>query len=236
MGRIWVAVICVLALVIVAAGAVFFSTVGASMLSNGLADLAARSGPEVALTLYRWSVSANPYDAAHRLALYDLYLRRGEEEIALSLLETGIEGGYAIGPDLYLALAVHYVNDGRLNDACSLLDSPMSDYLARRLWVLRPKNAAAPPSGAYAEGMDFPLSSGEGTPWYRLDDGPWTLYGGPLELKEGRHTLEVVTLDRDSIPSRVDEYRYTVEKLESAAATWHFVTCPMCGGMWMESD
>ena len=236
MGRIWVAVICVLALVIVAAGTVFFSTVGASMLSNGLANLAARSGPEVALTLYRWSVSANPYDAAHRLALYDLYLRRGEEESAQSLLETGIEGGYAIGPDLYLALAVHYLNDGRLSDACSLLDSPMSDYLARRLWVLRPKNAAAPPSGAYAEGMDFPLSSGEGTPWYRLDDGPWTLYGGPLELKEGRHTLQVVTLDRDSIPSRVDEYRYTVEKLESAAATWHFVTCPMCGGMWMESD
>jgi len=236
MGRIWVAVICVLLLVAMAAGAVFFSTVGSSMLSNGLARLAARSGPETALTLYRWSVSANPYDAAHRLALYDLYLRRDEADIAQALLETGIEGGYAIGPDLYLALAVHYVNSGRLSDACSLLDSAPSDYLARRLWVLRPKNAAAPPSGAYAEGLEFPLSVGEGTPWYRLNDGPWTLYGGPLTLKEGRHTLEVVTLDRDSIPSRVDEYRYTVEKLERVAATFHFVSCPYCGEMWMESD
>lgn len=236
MGRIWVAVICVLLLVAMAAGAVFFSTVGSSMLSNGLARLAARSGPETALTLYRWSVSANPYDAAHRLALYDLYLRRDEADIAQALLETGIEGGYAIGPDLYLALAVHYVNSGRLSDACSLLDSAPSDYLARRLWVLRPKNAAAPPSGAYAEGLEFPLSAGEGTPWYRLNDGPWTLYGGPLTLKEGRHTLEVVTLDRDSIPSRVDEYRYTVEKLERVAATFHFVSCPYCGEMWMESD
>ena len=74
------------------------------------------------------------------------------------------------------------------------------------------------------------------SPWYRLDGGPWTLYGGPLALREGKHTLEVVTLDRDSIPSRVDEYRYTVEKLERAAATFHFVTCPYCGEMWMESD
>lgn len=236
MGRIWVAVITVLLLVALAAGTVFFVTVGSSMVSNGLANLASRSGPGVALTLYRWSVSANPYDAAHRLALYELYLRQGDEEIAQTLLETGINGGYAIGPDLYLALAVHYVNDGRLSDACALLDSAPSDYLARRLWVLRPKNAAAPPSGAYAEGLDFPLSAGEGTPWYRLDGGAWTLYGGPLVLKEGKHTLEVVTLDKDSIPSRVDEYRYTVEKLESAAATFHFVSCPFCGEMWMESD
>ena len=236
MGRIWVAVICVLVLVAVAAGTVFFATVGSSMVSNGLAALAARSGPGVALTLYRWSVSANPYDAAHRLALYELYLLQGEPSTAQILLEIGIDGGYATGPDLYLALAVHYVNDGRLSDVCSLLDSAPSDYLARRLWVLRPKNAAAPPSGAYAEGLEFSLSLGEGTPWYRLDGGPWTLYDGPLALKEGRHTLEVVTLDRDSIPSRVDAYQYTVEKLERAAATFHFVTCPYCGEMWMESD
>ena len=77
MGRIWVAVITVLVLVALAAGTVFFVTVGSSMVSNGLANLASRSGPGVALTLYRWSVSANPYDAAHRLALYELYLRQG---------------------------------------------------------------------------------------------------------------------------------------------------------------
>ena len=98
MGRIWVAVICVLLLVAMAAGAMFFATVGSSMVSNGLANLASRSGPEVALTLYRWSVSANPYDAAHRLALYDLYLRRDEADIAQALLETGIEGGDGESP------------------------------------------------------------------------------------------------------------------------------------------
>ena len=51
MGRTWVAVLCVAVLVIIAAGAVFFATVGASMLSNGLAELAARSGPAVAVIL-----------------------------------------------------------------------------------------------------------------------------------------------------------------------------------------
>ena len=90
MGRTWVAVLCVAALVIIAAGAVFFATVGASMLSNGLAELAARSGPGVAVTLYRWAVSANPYDAAHRLALCRLYLQQGQQDAALALLRAEV--------------------------------------------------------------------------------------------------------------------------------------------------
>lgn len=236
MGRTWVAVLCVAALVIVAAGAVFFATVGASMLSNGLAELAARSGPGVAVTLYRWAVSANPYDAAHRLALCRLYLQQGQQGAALALLQAGIDGGWATGPDLYLALASLYADSGRLEDACALLDSVPSDYISRRLAGLRPENAAAPPSGTYASGRTFSLEGGGGAAWYRLDGGAWTLYGGPLELQEGKHTLSVVTLDRDSVPSRVDEYRYTVEKLKTAAATWHMVRCPFCGELWLEMD
>ena len=128
MGRTWVAVLCVAALVIVAAGAVFFATVGASMLSNGLAELAARSGPGVAVTLYRWAVSANPYDAAHRLALCRLYLQQGQQDAALALLQAGIDGGWATGPDLYLALASLYADSGRLEDACALLEKdPLRD-------------------------------------------------------------------------------------------------------------
>ena len=76
------------------------------------------------------------------------------------------------------------------------------------------------------------LDGGEGTPWYRLNDGPWTMYGAPLALQEGEYTLRVVTLDEGSIPSPVDEYRYRVEKLEQASALQWLTTCPFCGGTW----
>ncbi len=232
MGKVWVAVVCVILMVSFAAGAVFFATAGTSLLANGLADLARRSGPELADVLYRASLRVNPYDAAHRLELCDLYRRQGRDADGLALLRTGVEEGYAVGPDLYVALAAQYVDSGDLDAACNLLERPMSDYLARRIWVLRPKNAAAPPSGAYAEGMAFPLSAGEGTPWYRLDGGPWTLYGEPLRLTEGKHKLEVVTLNGGSLPSPVDEYTYTVEQLENAFEPVEWVTCPYCGGVW----
>ncbi len=234
MGKVWVAVVCVALLVAVAAGAVFFATAGTSLLANGLADLARRSSPAVAEALYNWSLRVNPYDAAHRLELCELYDRQKRPGQALEVLEQAIEGGFAVGPDLYIALAARYADNGRLDDACALLDRPMSDYLARRIWVLRPKNAAAPPSGAYAQGMPFSLSAGEGTPWYRLNDGPWTLYSGPLKLEEGQYRLQVVTLNGGSVPSALDEYRYTVEKLEHAFGTAQWVTCPYCGGVWME--
>ena len=28
----------------------------------------------------------------------------------------------------------------------------------------------------------------------------------------------------------------TVEKLKTAAATWHMVRCPFCGELWLELD
>ncbi len=229
--RIWIAVICVLLLVAVAAGAVFFATAGTSLLANGLADLARRSGPAVAERLYSWSVAVNPYDAVHRLELCRLYLQQQKKDEAESLLREGIDRGYAVGPDLYVELAALYVNSGRLDEACTLLDRPMSDYLARRLWVLRPKNAAAPPAGTYAEGLPFSLTMGEGTPWYRLDGGPWTMYRGPLTLSEGSHTLKVVTLSGPGLPSRIDEYQYRIEKLKTAAGLLRWLVCPYCGGM-----
>ncbi len=234
MGKVWVAVVCVVLLVATAAGAVFFATAGTSLLANGLTDLARRSGPGMAQRLYRWSLAVNPYDAAHRLELCDLYRRQGQTERAMTLLEEGVNGGYGVGPDLYVALAGMYADNGDLDAACGVLERPMSDYLARRIWVLRPKNAAAPPSGAYAQGMPFSLAAGEGTPWYRLNGGPWTLYGGPLKLEEGRHKLEVVTLNEGSLPSKVDRYSYSVEKIENAFGAMTWATCPYCGGVWVE--
>ena len=63
------------------------------------------------------------------------------------------------------------------------------------------------------QGRRFPLEGGDGMAWYRLNAGLWTLYGAPLELGEGRHRLEVLTLDAHGVPSPVAEYRYTVESL-----------------------
>lgn len=235
MNRTWVAIICVVLLVILAAASVFFATAGGSWLAEKLADGAKNANPGWAARLYRWSLAVNPYDASVRLALFELYQQQGKVNAAEQLLREGVSK-YSTGPSLYLALASTYANSGRLEEACSLLDGVPSGYLSRRISILRPDNARAPDSGTYAAGLEFPLTGGEGTAWYQLNGGPWTLYGSPLALQEGRYTLRVVTLDGNSIPSPVDEYRYTVEQLQPAAVTYHLEQCPYCGEAWMEAD
>ena len=235
MGRVWIAVICVAVLVVIAAGWVFYVTAGGPWLSEQLSAAAKTANPGWSARLYRWALSINPFDTDGRITLSRLYREYGRDDKAESLLQEGVTR-YAIGPTLHLELAGFYVNTGQLERACSLLDNVQSDYIAKRLAELRPDNAAAPPSGTYAVGLAFSLSGGDGSAWYQLDSGPWTMYGAPLALQEGRHTLRVVTLDDQSIPSSVDEYRYTLETLQPTSSTWHLVVCPFCGESWTEAD
>ena len=207
MRRVWVAVICVLLLVAAAAWSVFYATVGRNILSDKLSAWAERRGSPL---LYRAALAVNPYDTEARLWLAEHWRKSGQLSRAEGLLREGA-ADYALGPELFLALAVMQVEDGRLDDACATLDGVPEGWLSRRVSLLRPENAQAPPSGSYAAGRAFPLEGGEGRAWYRLNQGLWTLYGAPLELQTGRHRLEVLTLDGHGVPSPVEEYRYTVE-------------------------
>ena len=235
MRRVWVAIICVSILVLIATGWVFYATAGGPWLAERLSQAAQTANPGWSARFYRWTLAINPFDSDARIRLSRLYREYGRDDKAESILQQGVQH-YAVGPALHLELAALYVDSGRLERACSLLDNVPSDYIAKRLSQLRPENAAAPPSGTYAVGLDFSLSGGGGTAWYQLNNGPWTLYDTPLTLQEGRHTLRVVTLDTQSIPSSVDEYRYTLETLQSASTTWHTVLCPFCGEQWLEMD
>jgi len=215
MRRVWVAVICVLLLVAAAAWSVFYATVGRNILSDRLSDWAERRASPL---LYRAALAVNPYDTDSRLWLAEHWRKTGDLPRAEALLREGA-AEYALGPELFLALAVMQVEDGRLDDACATLDSVPEGWLSRRVALLRPENAEAPPSGRYAAGRTFPLEGGGGMAWYRLNAGLWTLYGAPLELQEGRHRLEVLTLDEHCVPSPVAEYWYTVEQPLRTAGT-----------------
>ena len=228
MVRTWTAVICVVLLLLFAAGSVFFATAGRPWLAENLARKAKTANEVWAPRLYRWSLAVNPYDAPVRLRLVQLYRQQGHALKAEELLREGVER-YATGPDLYLALANLYVNTGRLEDACILLDNAPEGFLLRRLSSLRPENADAPPSGTYAQGVDFPLDGGEGVAWYQVNDSPWTMYGAPLSLQEGQYTLRVLTLNDSSIPSPISEYRYRVENLQPVSFLWQSARCPLCG-------
>ena len=235
MGRVWVAILCVTILVVIAAGWVFYVTAGAPWLAEKLSSVAQTANPGWSARFYRCALAINPFDTDARIALSRLYREYGRDDKAVTLLQEGTSR-YAVGPTLHLELAALYADSGELEKACALLDNVPSDYIAKRLSELRPDNAAAPPSGTYAVGLPFVLSGGEGFAWYQLNGGPWTLYAAPLALQEGRHTLRVVTLDDQSIPSSVDEYRYTLETLQPTASTWHMVLCPFCGKSWAEWD
>ena len=235
MGRVLVAILCVTILVIIAAGWVFYATAGAPWLAERLSSAAQNANPGWSARLYRWALAINPFDTEARIQLSRLYREYGRDNKAEALLLQGASQ-YAVGPALHVELAALYADSGRLEKACALLDNVQSDYIAKRLSELRPDNAAAPPSGTYAVGLPFVLSGGDGYAWYQLNGGPWTLYAVPLALQEGRHTLRVVTLNQQSVPSSVAEYHYTLETLQPASASWHIVLCPFCGESWAEPD
>ena len=235
MGRVWVAILCVTILVIIAAGWVFYATAGAPWLAERLSSAAQTANPGWSARFYRWALAINPFDTEARIQLSRLYREYGRDNKAEALLLQGASQ-YAVGPALHVELAALYADSGRLEKACALLDNVQSDYIAKRLSELRPDNAAAPPSGTYAVGLPFVLSGGDGYAWYQLNGGPWTLYAAPLALQEGRHTLRVITLNQQSVPSSVAEYHYTLETLQPASASWHIVLCPFCGESWAESD
>lgn len=235
MGRVWVAILCVTILVIIAAGWVFYATAGAPWLAERLSSAAQTANPGWSARFYRWALAINPFDTEARIQLSRLYREYGRDNKAEALLLQGASQ-YAVGPALHVELAALYADSGRLEKACALLDNVQSDYIAKRLSELRPDNAAAPPSGTYAVGLPFVLSGGDGYAWYQLNGGPWTLYAAPLALQEGRHTLRVITLNQQSVPSSVAEYHYTLETLQPASASWHIVLCPFCGESWAEPD
>ncbi len=235
MGRVWVAILCVTILVIIAAGWVFYATAGAPWLAERLSSAAQTANPGWSARFYRWALAINPFDTEARIQLSRLYREYGRDNKAEALLLQGASQ-YAVGPALHVELAALYADSGRLEKACALLDNVQSDYIAKRLSELRPDNAAAPPSGTYAVGLPFVLSGGDGYAWYQLNGGPWTLYAAPLALQEGRHTLRVITLNQQSVPSSVAEYHYTLETLQPASASWHMVLCPFCGESWAEPD
>ncbi len=233
MSRVWVAIICVAIMVVIAAGWVFYATAGAPWLAERLSSAAQTANPGWSARFYRWALAINPFDTEARIQLSRLYREYGRDDKAIALLQEGVDQ-YAVGPSLHLEFAALYADSGQLEKACALLDNVQSDYIAKRLTELRPDNAAAPPSGTYAVGLNFSLTGGSGSAWYQLNSGPWTLYGTPLALQEGRHILRVVTLNEQSIPSSVAEYRYTLESLQPASSTWHMVLCPFCGKQWPE--
>lgn len=217
MKKVWAAVVCVGLLLAAAAAMIFFSTAGSSWMADRLSRLAATAGPEWGQRLYLWSLEVNPYDTGTRLALAQLYQAQDQLIASQQLLQEGISH-YDAGPELYLALAESYTGQGRLEDACALLDSAPESYRFQSLVRLRPKTPAISPSGEYSQGHPFSPKSGTNPIWFRLDGGDWILYEQPLRLDPGEHTLEALALSPEGIPSSKVKCRYHIQPVQPASA------------------
>lgn len=221
-------------ILVIVCGVSLFAVAGGSYTADFLKSLAvqaeARGSETYAAHFYRESLKYNPYDTEARLALVRMCIAEGGLPQAREILKTGVaQSPYNL--TFYTELARVYVLEGRLFDAVELLDNLPDGYAAVRVSRMRPIATLSPRGGVYDAPCSVRIQAGQDC-YYTLDGTTPQLtssrYERPIDLPPGVHTLSVVCLDDNGLPSRVFTEQYTVEQPRPASLLSGGV-CPYCG-------
>lgn len=215
MGKTWPAVLAVSLALLLSAGFLFFTVAGPVYLSQWLCDAAAQLEPKWGERLYLLAMQVNPQDDRICIQLAELYLRQQQTAQAMSLLQNSILSGTA-GASIYLKLAAIYTSSGNFNDACALLEQAPEGYLSRRVYKSRPAAPQLPAETELSTSEVLTFSAQDNALWYRLDGGAWVQYQLPISPAAGEHTLSLLAISPEGIPSEIAEFRFIVSPPQPA--------------------
>lgn len=215
MGKTWPAVLAVSLALLISTGFLFFTVVGPIYLSQWLSDAAAQLEPKWGERLYQLAMQVNPQDDRIRIRLAELYCSQQQTAQAMTLLQQSIQSGTA-GASVYLKLAALYTASGNFGDACALLEQTPEGYLSRKVYRSRPAMPQVPSEAELSTAEPLVFSVQEDALWYRLDDSAWTQYQAPLSPAAGEHTLALLAISPEGIPSEIAEFRFTVSPPQPA--------------------
>lgn len=215
MGKTWPAVLAVSLALLLSAGVLFFTVVGPIYLSQWLSDAAEQMEPKWGVRLYQLAMQVNPQDDRICIRLAELYDSQQQQAQAMALLQERIRSGTA-GASVYLKLAALYTESGSFGEACALLEQAPDGYLSHRVYRSRPAMPQVPSETELSESEALEFSTPENALWYRLDGGTWMQYQSPLSPSAGEHTLALLAISPDGIPSEIAEYRFTVSPPQPA--------------------
>lgn len=119
------------------------------------------------------------------------------------------------GVDLYIALCKTYVQQDKLLDAVTMLDSITNNQIKEQLDSMRPKApVAVPDPGFYSQYISVTLT-GEGGAIYASTDGQYPSvaklpYSQPIALVDGENTIYALTVADNGLVSPLSIFGYTV--------------------------
>ena len=122
---------------------------------------------------------------------------------------------YGGGVDVYIALSKLYVEQDKLLDAVTMLNTVADERIKAQLTALRPEAPqATPESGFYNQYITVALSAGNNTIYYSTDDEyPSTEtkpYGEPIQLQEGENSLTALAVGDNGLVSPLIKSDYVV--------------------------
>lgn len=117
--------------------------------------------------------------------------------------------------ELYAALCNTYVEQNKILDAVTMLDSISDPTIKAALDAMRPAAPAADyADGFYSEYISVSLSSGNGTIYYTTDGSypsqDSNLFGEPITLAVGETIIKSVCVGESGLVSRLSTATYTV--------------------------
>ena len=162
---------------------------------------------------YNLAYSQAGNNDAVAIELAEQYKSSGNFTKAEFTLSNAIADGGGI--DLYVALCKTYVQQDKLLDAVTMLDSITNSQIKEQLEAMRPKAPVSlPDPGFYTQYISVTLN-GEGGTIYASTDGQYPSttnapYKQPIALVDGENTIYALTVADNGLVSPLSIFGYTV--------------------------
>jgi len=181
-----------------------------------IAERSAEGGhDQTAAKLFEDALKIDPGNSQTRKSAVEFYKSRGNYTKVEYHLLGGIEAepGNSLN---YEELCRVYVEQGKLYDACALLDNIENAVAFKKLSSLRPKAPdILPESGNYRGSLSISITAPEGTSVYLSENGSFPtgsdLYTGELTPVPGDTHILAVCVDRNGLVSPLSSASYSFE-------------------------
>ena len=188
----------------------------ADLLTNLGDSLERGNHPNVAVRLYEWASDLNPGNGDLTIKLADAYRLSGNYTKTERCLVRAIQATPE-NAELYVHLSKVFVEQDKLLDAQTMLDSITSETAAARIAQIRPAPPAISPEGNYySDYISVEISvGGEDETCYYTTDGSFpsarsAAYREPFQLGAGATTVCAVAVNKSGLVSHAAYVGYTV--------------------------
>ncbi len=167
----------------------------------------------VATWFYNIAYTQSSNNDAVAIELAQQYKASGNYTKAEYTLSNAIADGG--GVDLYIALCSTYVEQDKLLDAVTMLDSITNPQIKEQLAAMRPASPTiSPEPGYYSQYISATLSHVDGT-IYASANGEYPSihsdpYAAPIALADGENTIYALTVADNGLVSPLSIYGYTI--------------------------